>query len=79
MNQQKDDKILLTVMLMHQQDKNLTKINAKLDDTGFRKTFPPEGVEVMGWHVMMGIGQVVILKLPPAKLRKVNPALEQSA
>lgn len=79
MNEQKDDEILLTVMLKHQQDKNLAEINAKLDATGFWKNFPPEGVEVVGWYVMMGIGQVVILKLPAAKLRDVNLALEQNA
>jgi hypothetical protein len=79
MSEQKDDEILLTVMLRHQQDKNLAEINAKLDDTGFWKTFPPEEVEVAGWYVMMGIGQVVILKLPAAKLREVNLALEQTA
>ena len=28
---------------------------------------------------MMGIGQVVILKLPAAKLREVNLAVEQNA
>ena len=79
MSEQKDDEILLTVMLRHQQDKNLAEINAKLDNTGFWKKFPPEGVEVVGWYVMMGIGQVVILKLPAAKLRDVNLALEQNA
>ena len=79
MSEQKDDEILLTVMLKHQQDKNLAEINAKLDGTGFWKKFPPEGVEVVGWYVMMGIGQVVILKLPAAKLREVNLTLEQTA
>ena len=79
MSEQKDDEILLTVMLKHQQDKNLAEINVKLDDTGFWKKFPPEGVDVVGWYVMMGIGQVVILKLPAAKLRDVNLALEQNA
>ncbi len=79
MSEPKDDEILLTVMLKHQQDKNLAEINAKLDNTGFWKKFPPEGVEVVGWYVMMGIGQVVILKLPAAKLREVNLALEQTA
>ena len=28
---QKDDEILLTIMLKHQKDKNLAEINAKLD------------------------------------------------
>ena len=71
--------ILLTVFLKHQQDKNLGEINAKLDATGFWKKFPPEGIEVVSWYVMMGIGQVVTLRVPGQRLREVNLALEQSA
>ena len=76
---QNDDEILLTIMLKHQQDKNLAEINAKLDETGFWQAFPPEGVEVVSWYVMMGIGQVVTLKVPAAKLRDVNLAIERNA
>ena len=76
---QGDDEILLTIMLKHQQDKNLGEINAKLDETGFWKRFPPAGCEVVSWYVMMGIGQVVTLRVPPAKLRDVNLAIEQCA
>ena len=71
--------ILLTVFLKHQQDKNLGEINAKLDATGFWKKFPPEGIEVVSWYVMMGIGQIVTLRVPGQRLREVNLALEQSA
>ena len=76
---QNDDEILLTIMLKHQQDKNLAEINAKLEETGFWKAFPPDGVEVVSWYVMMGIGQVVTLKVPAAKLRDVNLAIEHNA
>ncbi|MGI9372454.1 MAG: hypothetical protein ACR2OJ_08155 [Hyphomicrobiales bacterium] len=76
---QADDSILLTIHLKHQQDKNLEEINAKLDAAGFWKKFPPEGSEVVSWYVMMGIGQVVTLKVPANKLRDVNLAIEQSA
>ena len=76
---QSDDEILLTIMLKHQQDKNLAEINAKLEETGFWQAFPPEGVEVVSWYVMMGIGQVVTLKVPAARLRDVNLAIERSA
>jgi uncharacterized protein with GYD domain len=71
--------LLLTVFLRHDQSKTLDEINAQLDRTGFRKSFPPEGVEVVSWYVMMGIGQVVTLRLPPEKLRTVNLALEKGA
>ncbi len=73
------DSILLTILLKHQKDKNLGEINARLDATGFWKQFPPEGCEVVSWYVMMGIGQVVTLRLPPGKLRDVNLAIERCA
>lgn len=73
------DRLLLTVMLRHQKDKNLAEINAKLEATNFWKRFPPEGTEVVSWYVMMGVGQVVTLSLPPGKLREVNLAIEQCA
>ena len=75
----KEDEILLTIMLKHQQDKDLGRINEHLDETGFWKRFPPEGIEVASWYVMMGIGQVVTLKVPGHRLREVNLAIEQSA
>jgi len=74
-----EGEILLTVFLKHQQDKNLGEINAKLDATGFWKKFPPEGIEVVSWYVMMGIGQVATLRVPGHRLREVNLAIEQSA
>lgn len=73
------DEILLSIFLKHQQYMNLDEINQKLDKTGFWSKFPPEGVEVISWYVMMGIGQVVTLRLPPSKLRDVNLAIEKSA
>ena len=75
----KQDSILLTVFLKHDQTKTLAEINQHLDKTGFYKKFPPEGVEVVSWYVMMGIGQVVTLRVPPEKLRPVNLAIEQNA
>ena len=56
--------MMLTVFLKHRQSMNLAEINRKLDETGFWRKFPPEGVEVVSWYVMMGIGQVVTLRLP---------------
>lgn len=74
-----DGEILLTVFLKHQQTMNLGEINRKLEETGFWKRFPPEGIEVASWYVMMGIGQVVTLKVPAGRLREVNLAIEQCA
>jgi hypothetical protein len=71
--------MMLTVLLKHRQSMNLAEINQKLEATGFWKKFPPDGVEVVSWYVMMGIGQVVTLKLPAGQLRAVNLAIEQNA
>ena len=71
--------ILLTVFLRHDQSKTLAEIGDHLAETGFWKKFPPEGVEVVSWYVMMGIGQVATLRLHPDKLRQVNLAIEQNA
>jgi hypothetical protein len=35
--------------------------------------------EVVSWYVMMGIGQVVTLRLPASELREVNRAIENTA
>jgi len=77
--EKKQDAILLTIFLKHDQTKTLAEINQHLDKTGFYKKLPPEGVEVVSWYVMMGIGQVVTLRVPPEKLRSVNLVIEQSA
>ena len=71
--------MMLTVFLKHRQSMNLAEINQKLDETGFWRKFPPEGAEVVSWYVMMGIGQVVTLRLPAEQLRAVNLAIEQNA
>jgi hypothetical protein len=73
------DTFLLTVFLKHDQSKTLDQINEQLKRQDYYKKFPPPGVEVVSWYVMMGIGQVVTLRVPAARLRDVNRAIEQSA
>jgi hypothetical protein len=70
---------LLTVFLRHDEAKTLDEINDHLRKTGYYEKFPPPGIEVVSWYVMMGIGQVVTLRLPPHRLREVNRVLEQTA
>lgn len=70
---------LLTIFLKHDQSKPLAQINAELRQQGFYKAFPPPGIEVVSWYVMMGIGQVVTLRVPAERLREVNRAIEETA
>jgi hypothetical protein len=74
-----DNAILLTIFLKHDQSRPLGNLDAELAKQGFYKAFPPPGVEVVSWYVMMGIGQVVTLRLPASRLREVNRVLEDTA
>ena len=75
----KGDDIMLTVFLKHDQSQALDEFQTKLDDRGWWEHFPPDGVEIVSWHVVMGIGQIATLKMPPSKLQAVNVALEKYA
>jgi hypothetical protein len=74
-----DNAVMVTIFLKHDQSRPLGELNAQLDKQGFYKAFPPDGVEVVSWYVMMGIGQVVTLRLPASRLREVNRIIETSA
>jgi len=74
-----DNAVLLTVFLKHDQSRPLSELNAQLERQGYYKSFPPAGIEVVSWYVMMGIGQVVTLRLPASRLREVNRIFENTA
>jgi hypothetical protein len=74
-----DNAVMLTIFLKHDQSRSLSELNAQLDRQGYYKAFPPAGVEVVSWYVMMGIGQVVTLRLPVSRLREVNRIIENNA
>jgi hypothetical protein len=74
-----DNAVMLTIFLKHDQSRPLGELNAQLDKQGYYKAFPPAGVEVVSWYVMMGIGQVITLRLPASRLREVNRIIENSA
>ena len=38
-----------------------------------------KGIVVESWYVAMGMGHVVTLRVPPARLREVNRSVEQNA
>jgi hypothetical protein len=74
-----DGTFLLTIFLKHDQTRPLGKLNEQLKEQGFFKAFPPPGVQVVSWYVMMGIGQVVTLRVPAGRLREVNRIVEDTA
>jgi hypothetical protein len=70
---------MLTIFLRHDENQTVDQINQHLKATGWFDHFPPPGVEVVSWYVMMGIGQVVTLRFPAEQLRDVNRLVESEA
>jgi hypothetical protein len=74
-----DERVLLTVLLHHDQSKPLDEIMAHLRATGFYRDFPPAGAEVVSWVVAMSYGFIITLRVEPGALRSVNRFMEQKA
>jgi hypothetical protein len=74
-----DNAVMLTIFFKHDESRPLGELNAQLEKQGFYKAFPPEGIEVVSWYIMMGVGQVVTLRLPASRLREVNRVIENTA
>jgi hypothetical protein len=74
-----DERVLLTVILHHDQSKPLEEIMAHAKKTGFYRDFPPEGAELVSWVVAMSYGFVIQLRVEPGALRSVNRYFEQKA
>ena len=71
--------LTLTIFFKHDESQTLDEINERLQRQHFYESFPPKGVEVLSWNVVMGIGQVVTLRFPAERLREVNRAIEKTA
>ena len=71
--------VTLTIFLKHDETQTLDEINDRLRRQHFYESFPPKGVEVLSWNVLMGVGQVVTLRFPAERLREVNRAIEKTA
>jgi hypothetical protein len=74
-----DGTILLTIFLKHDESRPLGKLNEQLREQGFYKAFPPQGIQVVSWYVLMGIGQVITLRVPAGRVREVNRVVEDTA
>src|SRR5439155_13786307 len=70
---------LLTIFLRPDQSKTSREINTHLRQTGYYTKFPPPGIEVVSWYVLMGLGQVVTLRVPVERLREVNRVIAETA
>ena len=74
-----DGKLMVTVVLHHDQSKTLEEIMSHLEATGFYRDFPPDGSELVSWVVAMSYGFVTNLRLKPDALRSLNRFMEEKA
>lgn len=73
------DSILVTIILKHQQNKNLPEIKRILEAQGFWDQFPGPDARVVSWTLAMGLGHVIVVKIPPSAVRRINLAIENGA
>ncbi len=73
------DSILVTVILKHQQNKNLPEIRRVLEAQGFWDIFPPQDARVVSWTIAMGLGHIIVMEIPAGSERRLNLALENGA
>jgi len=68
-----DNAVMLTIFFKHDQSRPLSELNAQLERTGLLQSLPA-GRRRSGFlvFVLMGIGQVVTLRLPASRLREVT-------
>jgi hypothetical protein len=52
------DLLLLTIFLRPDQSTPLRDRNTHLRQTGYYTKFPPPGIEVVSWYVLVGLGHV---------------------
>jgi hypothetical protein len=74
-----EEKILLTVILHHDQSKSLDQIMEHTQKSGFYRDFPPEGTELVSWVVAMSFGFIIQVRVEPSKIRNLNRFIEQKA
>ena len=73
-----NDSIMITIMMRHHQDKSIAELREIRENNGFLELFPPASAKIMSWHLLMGIGHVVTLKLPASQLQSLNGSVERS-
>jgi len=74
-----EDSVMVTIILKHQQGKNLYEIRRVLEAQGFWDMFPPEDSRVVSWTLAMGLGHVIVLQVPVSGVRRLNLAIENGA
>ena len=74
-----DNALELTIILRHDQSRPLKQLQDQLTEQGHYKAFPPPGMDVVSWHQVMGLGQIIVVRLPVTRLQELNRLLKDTA
>lgn len=73
------DSIMVTVVMRHLQENPVDSIQNKIMKQGFYNKITKAHAKILSWNVVMGIGQIITLKLEPKYLRELNLVFESGA
>jgi hypothetical protein len=73
------DSIMVTVIFKHKSDKNLAEVRRILESQGFWDVFPPKDARVLSWTIAVGMGHIIIMKLPAEATRRLHVAVANGA
>jgi hypothetical protein len=73
------DSVTITVILRANQDMSTQDIQQQLLDNGFWKIFPPDYAEVVSWNYVMGVGQIITLRVPLSYISEFNETVQTAA
>lgn len=71
--------VRLTLLFKHHPGLVLDDIQSRLKEANWWFDFPPRGVRIVSWEVVMGFAQICILEVPAERLAEVNVELERRA
>ncbi len=66
---------LLTLVLHQTKDQSVEEFQQQLRDNHFQQAFPPDGVEIVSWTGVVGMGYVITMRLPNYKVPEVRHAI----
>jgi hypothetical protein len=67
---------LLTLVLHQDKEQSVADFKTQLEANGFQEAFPPQGVEIVSWTGVLGLGHVITLRLPTYLVPDVRQAVD---
>jgi|GEM_PF-533436 len=74
-----NDSMMMTIILRHQQQNPVDSIQNHVMKQHFYEKLNQSHARILSWNVVMGIGQIITLRLTANYIREVNQVFESGA